>query len=101
MKPSAASLCQRLESGISERANLVSRPAALLVNNLGAVPVMEMQNTAAGVLDYVFGPRARHSTRAEPVYMLTGTFLTSLDINRMSISVLMMDDKLEDRKSVV
>lgn len=61
---------------------------ALLVNNLGATPAMEMQIVAASAL------KAARRRGMDVERLWTGTFLTALEMAGCSMSVMALDDRL-------
>ncbi|KAL3688202.1 hypothetical protein R1sor_014511 [Riccia sorocarpa] len=65
---------------------------ALMVNGLGATPVMELAIVAGKA---VANLQLEHGLGVERVY--TGSFMTSLDMAGMSLSVLKVDDQILSR----
>lgn len=67
------------------------RQVALLVNNLGSTPAMEMYIMARAALRY-----AQDKHRLKVVRLYVGTFFTSLDMQGASISILPLDSRRLD-----
>ncbi|WP_347814888.1 dihydroxyacetone kinase subunit DhaK [Aureimonas sp. SK2] len=78
----AATLIERI---VAELALRRDEPVALLVNNLGATPTMEMQIVAHGAV----AAASSHGLRIERLW--TGTFLTALEMAGCSLSLLRAD----------
>lgn len=62
---------------------------ALLINNLGGTPLLEMYVVANDAVKFV-----KESLGADPVRVLVGPFMTSLEMQGVSLSLLAVDDPL-------
>mmetsp|Transcript_4640 Transcript_4640/g.5542 ORF Transcript_4640/g.5542 Transcript_4640/m.5542 type:complete len:588 (-) Transcript_4640:619-2382(-) len=69
------------------------RPVALMVNNLGGTPNMELYVVAHNALEYL------RQQGLEPVRCMVGPFMTSLEMQGVSLSVLPLD--VEDGKMIL
>ncbi|TPX08175.1 uncharacterized protein E0L32_001750 [Thyridium curvatum] len=78
-------LAQMLDQGDADRAflNVNSNEVVLLVNNLGGVSVLELGGITAEVVDQL-----ARDWRIEPVRVLSGTYMTSLNGLGFSITLL-------------
>jgi len=82
MAPARAVVAALLERIVADRAIAAGQPVALLVNNLGATPVMEMTIAAGEALRWL-------AARGVPVERAwCGTFLTAIDMAGLSLSLL-------------
>jgi dihydroxyacetone kinase len=86
LAPAHAVVGQLLDTIIADRGLAAGDRVALLVNNLGATPVMEMSIVAGDALKLL---AARHIA-VERAYC--GTFLTAIDMAGVSLSLLPVDD---------
>jgi dihydroxyacetone kinase len=83
--PARAIVAQLVETLIADRGIAAGQPVALLVNNLGATPVMEQTVVAGDAL-------AELAARGVPVERAyCGTFLTAIDMAGVSLSLLPLD----------
>ncbi len=64
-------------------------PVAVLINNLGAVPQMEMAVVARELLRSAAGPRVE-------LLVGPGAFVTALDMNGLSLSFMVLNDELRE-----
>ncbi|MCX5517864.1 dihydroxyacetone kinase subunit DhaL [Kaistia defluvii] len=85
MAPARAIVVQLLDTLIADRGIMPGQPVALLVNNLGATPVMEQTIIAGEALSEL----ASRGIPVERAYC--GTFLTAIDMAGISLSLLAAD----------
>lgn len=89
-------LIARLAKAVEERPSLFERPSVLfMVNNLGSVPPQELEIISACVAEQVYESNKVQFCDNKRIFFLVGTFMTSLDMNGVSISAFMMDEELE------
>lgn len=79
------SLCKELDLGTIKEQDRI----ALLVNGFGATPLMELYLLNASV------NRMLHKKGITVAHTLVGNFMTSIDMEGASISILKLDDELE------
>lgn len=85
LAPARAVVAQLVGTLVADRAIAAGQPVALLVNNLGATPVMEQTIVAGDAL-------AELAARGVPVERAyCGTFLTAIDMAGISLSLLPLD----------
>jgi triose/dihydroxyacetone kinase / FAD-AMP lyase (cyclizing) len=85
LRPSRALTAALMDRIVSELVLRDDEPVALLVNNLGATPVMEMQIVTRDAVSAA----AAHGLRIERLW--SGTFLTALEMAGCSLSLLRAD----------
>ena len=83
---SADRLVEELLEPILSHASRVNRRIALMINNLGSTTLMEL----AIVARHALATLASHGFTAERVY--AGTFMSSLEMAGVSLSILKLDD---------
>lgn len=88
LAPAHAVVTRLLETIIADRRLGRGDRVVLLVNNLGATPVMEMSIVAGDALKLLAG----HGIMVERAYC--GTFLTAIDMAGVSLSLLPVDDAM-------
>ena len=86
--PAREVVAQLLDVLLADRAIAAGQSVALLVNNLGATPIMEQAIVAGSALDDL----ARRGIHVERAYC--GTFLSAIDMAGMSLSLLPLDAEL-------
>jgi len=89
----ARELAKRMTASLCEELKLEANPAArviILINGFGATPLMELYVLNKEVIRELSG---RGVTVAR---ILVGNFMTSIDMAGASISILMLDDELEN-----
>ncbi|KAI0558408.1 dihydroxyacetone kinase [Gracilaria domingensis] len=89
-------ICSRLDTALSRKQELVSicTGLAIMVNNLGAVPKSEMLIVTEGIADYLFSGNGQViNGNLHPVHMFSGSFMTSLQMNGVSITCLVLSEK--------
>ncbi|MBS7699598.1 MULTISPECIES: dihydroxyacetone kinase subunit DhaL [unclassified Chelatococcus] len=79
-----------LDTIIADRAIKSGDAVALLVNNLGGTPTMEMNIVAKNALDHLQG----HGIVVERAYC--GTFLTAIEMDGVSLSLLKLEASLRE-----
>lgn len=85
LAPARTIVAQLVETLIADRGIAKGQPVALLVNNLGATPVMEQTIVAGDALSEL----AARGVPVERAYC--GTFLTAIDMAGISLSLLPLD----------
>lgn len=76
--------------GINKQLKLsANQKVAVLVNGMGATPLMELYLATRKVNEYL------KSLNVNIVYQLTGNYMTSIDMQGMSITITKVDDELE------
>eukprot|EP00178_Gracilaria_changii_P016894 TRINITY_DN483_c0_g1_i5.p1 TRINITY_DN483_c0_g1~~TRINITY_DN483_c0_g1_i5.p1 ORF type:complete len:455 (+),score=58.14 TRINITY_DN483_c0_g1_i5:408-1772(+) len=91
-------ICRRLDAALSQKQELVSicTGLAIMVNNLGAVPQSEMLIIAQEVSDYLNNGNGQViNGNIYPVHLFIGSFMTSLQMNGVSITCLVLSEKNE------
>ncbi len=88
MMPARDVVARLLERIVADRAITAGQPVALLVNNLGATPVMEMTITAGEALRWL----ADAGITVDRAWC--GTFLTAIDMAGVSLSLLPLDSAM-------
>lgn len=86
-------ICSRLDLALSTNVGAQDDVCtlAILVNNLGAVPQSEMLIAAQAVSDFLFqGTGDVMDGNKHDVYMFIGSYMTSLQMNGLSISCLVI-----------
>ncbi|CAH1650306.1 MULTISPECIES: dihydroxyacetone kinase subunit DhaL [unclassified Chelatococcus] len=79
-----------LDTIIKDRAIATGDEVALLVNNLGGTPTMEMNIVAKNALDHLQG----HGIAVDRAYC--GTFLTAIEMDGVSLSLMKLDPSLRN-----
>ncbi|CAN8072992.1 unnamed protein product [Agarophyton chilense] len=91
-------ICERLDKALSLKEELVSdcKGLVIMVNNLGAVPQSEMLIVSLAVAHYLdTGDGQVINGNLHPVHMFCGSFMTSLQMNGVSITCLVLSRKNE------
>lgn len=85
-------ICTRLDAALAQRTDLVRgcTGLAILVNNLGAVSQAEMLIVSKAVADFIYMSNGVVLNGRRRVLLFCGTFMTSLQMNGISVSVLML-----------
>lgn len=90
LQPARALVSTVIDRIFDDRGLKAGDKVALLVNNLGATPSMEMAIVAGEAV------RAAEARGVDVLRIWTGTFLTALDMAGFSLSALAVDDELLD-----
>lgn len=85
-------ICQRVDDALAKRPALVehAHTIAVMVNNLGAVSQAEMLILNKSVADFIYSGKGKVLRGTKPVHMFSGLFMTSLQMNGVSITAFLI-----------
>lgn len=90
-----ARVCRRLDEALVRKNELAPycTGLAVMVNNLGSVSQAEMLTICNAVSNFLYGGNGKvFNGYLHSIYMLTGTYMTSLQMKGVSVSVFMLPD---------
>lgn len=95
-------ICRRLDRALTQKMELASRctKLAVMVNNLGAVPQAEMLIVMKTVADFLYDGNANVlNGNLHRVHLFVGSFMTSLQMNGVSVSCFMLSKDINDMET--